>query len=221
MKNRKNFTLIELLVVIAIIAILAAMLLPALNKARDKAKALDCKSNLKQIGLSCQQYSADYDGFLVPAITSAPGAPSYKVWFSLLKDYGINMATYKNRKSGSVFCSSEFRSMQFSDYLVNEMIHGSGFYPASGHPYPIRKESIFFSPSNAPSIFDSNRVDNYKTDIIHAVRIAFRHASTSNVLYADGHVTHKREQELTPYGSITLGLKMGWDRAVKDAIGVY
>ena len=81
------FTLIELLVVIAIIAILAAMLLPALARAKNKAKAINCLSNLKQINTANRMYLDDNHGTEVPLWVSPVGTPA---WNDQLPGYIVN-----------------------------------------------------------------------------------------------------------------------------------
>jgi prepilin-type N-terminal cleavage/methylation domain-containing protein/prepilin-type processing-associated H-X9-DG protein len=83
-RTERGFTLVELLVVIGIIALLISILLPALNKARESAKTLQCLSNLRQIGMAHAAYVADARGYVLPTGYIRNGNSSWTLWTVIL-----------------------------------------------------------------------------------------------------------------------------------------
>ena len=207
----KNFTLIELLVVIAIIAILASMLLPALNKAREKAKLIKCSGNLKQIGVSALMYAGD-NGDYLPCVQFLYGADIY--WHKLFLKY-LNAKTFK--------CPSLISTNQ-TDYGWNYCgwsasggtagaEWGLGFqYPSNLRLGPaklsqIRDAANLFMAGDRRTANDDGTV-GYLGPGYDVTMMSLAHVTTLNISFADGHVNNLKNSYV-----FSSAAKSSWTRA--------
>ena len=194
---RPGFTLIELLVVIAIIAILAAILFPVFAQAREKARAITCVSNLKQMGTALMMYEQDYDeAFLPPHMgvpTSGAGLMNNNwTWDRLAQPY---MKNY-----GIITCPSD----QFTptlDTTFGKGIQRSYTMPCHfgwnwweggdyGRHYRVKASAAQF-PALTVRLYERDNCNNGQWDWCAvgdgANEVAARHNVMTNFVYADGH----------------------------------